>query len=184
MSKIRIDEILGSRRISNYWWATVIFLGGLGFFMTGLSSYLKTDFLAFTSSKDFLFLPQGITMIFYGTIGLLISTFLWLTIVWNVGSGYNKFNQDLGNIIIFRVGFPGRNRMLQIQYSIKDIQAVKVKMQEGLTPKREIYLRTKDRREIPMTYVGQPLAISDVEERAASLAKFLGVILEGVDKNI
>nr|YP_009511640.1 photosystem I assembly protein ycf4 [Melanthalia intermedia]AXI97517.1 photosystem I assembly protein ycf4 [Melanthalia intermedia] len=182
MSKIRTDKILGSRRITNYWWATAILLGGLGFFLTGLSSYLKVDLLPFAKSTDLLFLPQGIIMTFYGTIGLLISIFLWLTIMWNVGSGYNEFNQDLGIITIFRIGFPGKNRIVQLEYEIKDIQAIKVKTREGLTPKREICLKTKDKREIPVTYVGQPMLISEIEEQAASLAKFLNVILEGINK--
>ena len=34
--------ITGSRRISNIFWAVVVSLGGLGFFLTGLSSYFKT----------------------------------------------------------------------------------------------------------------------------------------------
>nr|YP_009295804.1 photosystem I assembly protein Ycf4 [Schimmelmannia schousboei]AOM64739.1 photosystem I assembly protein Ycf4 [Schimmelmannia schousboei] len=181
MSNIRIDKILGSRRISNYWWATAIFLGGLGFFLAGLSSYLKTELLPFTQSSAIVFLPQGIIMTFYGTIAILISLFLWLTIIWNVGSGYNEFNNDQGIITIFRLGFPGKNRILKLQYSINDIQAIKVNIQDGLTSKREIYLKTKDKREIPLTRIGQPLLLSEIEEQASSLAQFLGVILEGIN---
>nr|YP_009244279.1 photosystem I assembly protein Ycf4 [Gelidium vagum]AMK96521.1 photosystem I assembly protein Ycf4 [Gelidium vagum] len=180
MSNIKIDKILGSRRISNYWWATIILLGGLGFFLAGLSSYLKTELLPFTTSMNLLFIPQGIIMTFYGTVAILISIFLWLTIVWNVGSGYNEFNNEKGLITIFRLGFPGKNRVLKLQYSIQEIQSVRVIIQDGLTPKREIYLKTKDQREIPLTRVGQPLLLSEIEEQATSLAKFLGVVLEGM----
>ena len=181
MSNIRTDKILGSRRISNYWWATVIFLGGLGFFLAGLSSYLKIDLLPFTSSTGLLFVPQGIIMTFYGTIAILVSIFLWFTILWNVGAGYNEFNNDKGLITIFRLGFPGKNRILKLEYQIQEIQAIKISIQDGLTPKREIYLKTKDKREIPLTRVGQPLLLSEIEEQATSLSKFLGVILEGVE---
>ena len=45
MSNIKIDNIIGSRRLSNYWWATVIFIGGCGFFIVGLSSYLQKELL-------------------------------------------------------------------------------------------------------------------------------------------
>jgi uncharacterized membrane protein len=31
--------VLGSRRFSNYWWATIVSLGATGFFLAGLSSY-------------------------------------------------------------------------------------------------------------------------------------------------
>lgn len=181
MSNIRTDKILGSRRISNYWWATIIFLGGLGFFLAGLSSYLKVDLLPFTSSTSLLFVPQGVIMTFYGTIAILVSVFLWLTILWNVGAGYNEFNNDKGVITIFRLGFPGKNRVLRLEYQIQEIQSIKISIQEGLTPRREIYLKTKDKREIPLTRVGQPLLLSEIEEQATSLAKFLGVILEGIE---
>nr|YP_009564833.1 photosystem I assembly protein Ycf4 [Gelidium coulteri]YP_009565233.1 photosystem I assembly protein Ycf4 [Gelidium sinicola]QBA96184.1 photosystem I assembly protein Ycf4 [Gelidium coulteri]QBA96584.1 photosystem I assembly protein Ycf4 [Gelidium sinicola] len=181
MSNIKTDKILGSRRISNYWWATVILLGGLGFFLAGLSSYLKIELLPFTTSMNLLFIPQGIIMTFYGTIAILISIFLWFTIAWNVGSGYNEFNNEKGLITIFRLGFPGRNRVLKLQYNIQEIQSVRVIIQDGLTPRREIYLKTKDQREIPLTRVGQPLLLSEIEDQATSLAKFLGVVLEGID---
>nr|QCI07385.1 photosystem I assembly protein Ycf4 [Leiomenia cribrosa] len=181
MNNIRIEKILGSRRFSNYWWATSILLGGLGFFLVGLSSYFKRELLPFTKSSELLFLPQGIIMTFYGTIAILISLFLWSTIIWNIGGGYNEFNHENGKITIFRLGFPGKNRILELTYSIKEIQSIKVNIQEGLNPKREIYLKTKDKREIPLTRVGQPMLLSDIEEQASSLAQFLGVVIEGVE---
>nr|YP_010986209.1 photosystem I assembly protein Ycf4 [Polyopes affinis]WOL37127.1 photosystem I assembly protein Ycf4 [Polyopes affinis] len=180
-TNIRIDKILGSRRLSNYWWATTISIGGLGFFLVGLSSYFKIELLPFAKPYELLFIPQGIIMTFYGTIAILVSIFLWLTIIWNVGGGYNEFNNDKGIITIFRLGFPGRNRILKLNYHIGDIQSIKVNIQEGLNPKREIYLKIKDKREIPLTRVGQPLLLSEIEEQATSLAQFLGVVLEGIE---
>ena len=38
---INKDFIKGSRRISNYFWIFLLYTGGLGFFLAGLSSYLK-----------------------------------------------------------------------------------------------------------------------------------------------
>nr|YP_010485059.1 photosystem I assembly protein Ycf4 [Hypnea cervicornis]UVW80753.1 photosystem I assembly protein Ycf4 [Hypnea cervicornis] len=181
MLNIKTDKIIGSRRFSNYWWAICIFLGGSGFFLVGLSSYLHIELLPFTKSSEILFIPQGIIMIFYGTIAILISLFLWLSIFWNIGSGYNEFNHEQGKITIFRWGFPGKNRILKLQYDIQDIQAIKVNIKEGISPKREIYLKMKDHREIPLTPVGQPLLLSEIEEQATFLAKFLDVILEGMD---
>lgn len=181
MTNIRTEKILGSRRFSNYWWATSILFGGLGFFLVGLSSYFKIELLPFTKSSELLFLPQGIVMTFYGTIAILISLFLWLTIIWNIGGGYNEFNNENGKITIFRLGFPGKNRILQLNYNIKEVQSIKVNIQEGLNPKREIYLKIKDNREIPLTRVGQPMLLSEIEEHATSLAQFLGVVIEGVE---
>lgn len=176
------EDILGSRRLSNYWWATTVSLGGLAFIFTGLSSYSRSDILPLNNSYSISFIPQGAVMIFYGALAFSISMFLWLTIIWDVGAGYNEFNHDTGLITIFRLGFPGKNRSLSLVYRTKDIQSVKIDIKEGLTPKREIYLKTKDNREIPLTRVGEPLLLSDVENQAADLAKFLGVILEGLEQ--
>nr|QVY58368.1 hypothetical protein [Kappaphycus striatus] len=181
MCQIKIDKILGSRRLSNYLWATIVLFGGSGFFLVGLSSYFKVELLPFTKSSELLFIPQGIIMTFYGTIAILISIFLWLTIIWDIGGGYNEFNNDKGMITIFRLGFPGKNRMIKLNYKTCDIQAIKVNIQEGLNPKREIYLKTKDDREIPITRIGEPILINEIEEKATSLAKFLGVVLERMD---
>nr|YP_009541583.1 photosystem I assembly protein Ycf4 [Synarthrophyton chejuense]AYR05592.1 photosystem I assembly protein Ycf4 [Synarthrophyton chejuense] len=177
----RTDTILGSRRLSNYWWAFVILLGGICFFLVGISSYYNIELLPFTKSSGISFVPQGAVMIFYGTVATFLSFFLWLTILWNVGAGYNEFNNEEGLITIFRLGFPGRNRSLYLKYRVQDVYSIRVNIQEGLTPKREIYLKTKDKREIPLTAVGQPLLLSEIEKQAADLAKFLGVILEGLD---
>jgi Ycf4 len=177
---IRTDYINGSRRLSNYWWATIILIGGLGFFLVGVSSYLKINLLPLISSLEFLFIPQGMIMTFYGTLAILISSFLWLTILLNVGSGYNKFDLDEGIITIFRLGFPGKNRNVYLKYSLQEIKAIKISIKDGMNPKREIYLKTKDKREIPLTRVGEPLLLSEIEERATELAQFLGIIVEGI----
>ena len=38
-----------------------------------------------------------------------------------------------------------------------------------ISPKREIYLCTKDQRQIPLTRVGEPLLLSSIEEEAVDL---------------
>jgi hypothetical protein len=178
--RVKVDYITGSRRLSNYFLATIIATGGICFLLAGLSSYFSRNILLLTNSTQLLFIPQGIIMVFYGTIATLLSIFLWLTILWDVGGGYNEFNQDKGMITIFRLGFPGKNRNIYLQYYIKEIQAIRIAIQDGLNPKREIYLKTKDNREIPLTRVGEPLVLSEAEERASELAQFLGVVLEGI----
>lgn len=178
----RKDLILGSRRFSNYWWATLIFLGGLSFTLVGLSSYIQFNILPFNDSLKVVFIPQGAIMTFYGTLAVCLSLFLWFTILWNVGAGYNEYNNKIGTITIFRLGFPGKNRSLSLTYRIQDIQAITIDIKEGLSPKREIYLKTKDNRRIPLTSVGQPLLLSDIEHQATELARFLGVVLEGTEE--
>ena len=59
-------EVLGSRRFSNYWWATVVSIGGTGFLLSSISSYLHTNLLPFADPTQLIFIPQGIAMGFYG----------------------------------------------------------------------------------------------------------------------
>ena len=90
-------EILGSRRWSNYWWALVTSVGGAGFLLAGVSSYTGVNLLPFANPTQLIFIPQGIVMCFYGTAALLLSLYLWLICVWNVGGGYNQFDKDDGD---------------------------------------------------------------------------------------
>ena len=175
---IRYNLILGSKRISNYFWLVISFLGGAGFFLAGLSSYLQIQMLPFTKIENISFIPQGIVMTFYGSIGILLSIFLFANIVFNVGGGYNKYDKSLNKVEIFRLGFPVQNREIYLSYDFKEIRSIKLSIQEGLNPKREIYLCTKDQRQIPLTRVGEPLLLSSIEEEAVDLSLFLNVPLE------
>ncbi len=218
---IRRYVVVGSRRFSNYWWASIILLGGFGFLLTGISSYLNFDLLPFINSKNILFFPQGLVMCFYGILGLIFSCYLWLTLFWGVGGGFNEFNKKQGIVRIFRWGFPGKNRRIDLSYDIKDVESIRVEIKEGLNPRRILYIRvkgnttfsppsqnseakvssktsvknssTKDKnnvvglpkdssfqskRDIPLTRIGQPTTLEDIEKQAAELAKFLQVSLE------
>lgn len=172
--------VIGSRRFSNYWWATIVSLGATGFFLAGISSYLKVNLLIVSDPTQLIFVPQGLVMGLYGLAGLLLASYLWLVSLWDVGGGYNEFNRETGKIKIFRWGFPGKNRKIEIDCNMQDIQSVRVEIKEGLNPRRALYLRAKGRRDIPLTRVGQPLPLKDLEIQAAQLARFLSVPLEGL----
>lgn len=177
---LRREIVVGSRRFSNYFWATVIFLGAFGFFIVGVSSYFQSSLFPFFVVKGILFFPQGLVMTFYGIAGLLLSLYLWLTIFWSVGGGYNEFNKDEGVLKVFRWGFPGKNRRISLVYPLTDVEAVTVDIKEGINPRRIIYLRLQGKRQIPLTRVGQPLTLAEIEQQAAELASFLQVSLEGI----
>ena len=117
-------------------------------------------------------------MTFYGTIGSLLSLFLWIIIFFNVGGGYNSYNLKTQEITIFRVGFPGLQNEIYLRYLLRDVKSIKLAITEGLNPKREIYLITKDKKQIPLTRVGEPLLLSKIEEEAVNLANFLKINLE------
>lgn len=229
-SLIRRYIIVGERRLSNYWWAIVIFLGSCGFLFTGISSYLGTTELAVATSNTVLsntwnqdsgignfisnitdnvspsltsspspvsplgisegkdnsvvpFFPQGLLMSFYGSLGFLLSFYWCLLIFWNVGGGFNEFNKKDGFVRIFRWGYPGKNRKIDLSYKISDVEAIRVELKQGLDPQRTIYLclkgtTNKTKREIPLTGIGQPLTLKEIEKQASELANFLQVSLE------
>ncbi|PPS39148.1 photosystem I assembly protein Ycf4 [Chroococcidiopsis sp. TS-821] len=179
-SQVLYQKVLGSRRFSNYWWAVVVSLGATGFLLAGLSSYLKINLLPFTSPEDIMFVPQGLAMTFYGATGLLLALYLWLVVILDVGGGYNEFNKETGKVRIFRWGFLGKNRRIEIDFPTQDVQAVRVEVKEGLNPRRALYLRVKGRRNVPLTRVGQPISLQKLETEGAQLAQFLGVPLEGL----
>jgi hypothetical protein len=179
-NEIRQDKIIGSRRFSNYFWSFFLFVGGLGFLLAGLSSYLKINLLPFTNTTELVFIPQGVVMMFYGTLSLGFSIYIIVTILLDIGSGYNEYNKLENLIKIVRKGFPGENREILLTYQLSNVRAIGIKITEGLNPTRSIYLCLKDDRTIPLTPVQEPIAISNLEEEAADLAKFLDLTLENL----
>lgn len=177
---IRQDKIVGSRRFSNYFWSCFLFFGGLGFILAGISSYFKVNLLPFTNPTEIVFIPQGIVMMFYGTLSFGFSIYIIITMILDIGSGYNEYNKDENLIKIVRKGFPGRNRQILLTYPLSNVRAIGIKITEGLNPTRSIYLCLKDERNIPLTPVQEPAAISSIEKKAANLAKFLEVKLENL----
>lgn len=175
-----IESIKGSRRISNYFWALVLSLGALGFLLVGVSSYLGKDLLSFLPSQQVLFAPQGLVMCFYGIAGLFLAFYLWCAILWNVGSGYNEFDKENGIISLFRWGFPGENRQIRVQCSIQDVQALRLEVREGISPRRVLYIRMKGQQEIALNRLAETLTLKEVEEKTAQLARFLRVSIEGL----
>jgi len=175
---IRRYLIRGSRQFSNYWWGSLLFLGGFAFLATGISSYFKVDVLPILSAKTILFFPQGLVMCFYGTLGLLFSSYLLFNLLWSVGSGFNEFNKKDGFVRIFRWGFPGKNRRIDFSYPLKDVEGIRVEIKEGISPQRTIYMRVKGKRDIPLTRLGQPMTLEEIETEAAELARFIQVSLE------
>nr|UZA61367.1 photosystem I assembly protein Ycf4 [Chlorogonium euchlorum] len=176
---VRRYMILGERRVSNYWWACILLLGSAGFLGFGISSYHEMNILPFLHS-NISFFPQGLLMSFYGTLGFLLSFYWWFNIFWNVGGGFNEFNKKEGRIRIFRWGYPGKNRRIDLSYNLNDVEAIKVELKQGLDPQRTIFLKLKGKREIPLTGIGEPLTLKEIEKQASELANFLQVSLEGL----
>nr|YP_009869963.1 photosystem I assembly protein Ycf4 [Mesua ferrea]YP_010529091.1 photosystem I assembly protein Ycf4 [Calophyllum inophyllum]YP_010570703.1 Photosystem I assembly protein Ycf4 [Calophyllum soulattri]UDP58256.1 photosystem I assembly protein Ycf4 [Calophyllum brasiliense]QJX65506.1 photosystem I assembly protein Ycf4 [Mesua ferrea]QKJ81903.1 photosystem I assembly protein Ycf4 [Mesua ferrea]QQK92877.1 Photosystem I assembly protein Ycf4 [Mesua ferrea]UXW91103.1 photosystem I assembly prote len=175
---IWIELIVGSRKTSNICWAFILFLGSLGFFLVGLSSYLGRNLISLFPAQQIIFFPQGIVMSFYGIAGLFISSYLWCTISWNVGSGYDRFDRKEGIVSIFRWGFPGKNRRILLRFLMKDIQSIRIEVKEGIYARRVLYMEIKGQGAIPLTRTNEILTPREIEQKAAELAYFLHVPIE------
>ena len=119
-------------------------------------------------------------MMFYGTLSFGISMYIITTVFLDIGGGYNEYNRIENLVKIVRKGFPGKNREILLTYPFSNIKYIGIKITEGLNPTRSIYLCLKDDRKIPLTPVQEPTSISNLEEEAASLAKFLNLKLENL----
>ena len=170
--------IEGSRQFSNVFWALAVSIGGLGFFLSGLSSFFKVNLLFFSDSTNLSFIPQGIVLLFYGTVGLTLGIFLWLTIWWDIGFGYNEYSKEAKKVTLYRKGFPGRNRELCLRFSFNELKSIKMFIRDGLNPKRQLFLCLTDSREIPLTGSDRPTALNKIETEALNLAKYLNIYLE------
>lgn len=177
---VRVESVKGARRISNFCRAFVLVFGALGFILVGSSSYLGRDSIPFLPPQQIVFIPQGIVMCFYGIAGLFLGFYLWCAILWDVGSGYNQFDKREGIVRIFRRGFPGENRRIRIQFFTRDIQAIRLEIREGIFPRRVLYVKIRGQQDIPLTRIGEDLMLGEVEEKAAELARFLCVSIEGL----
>ncbi|MCR9073293.1 MAG: photosystem I assembly protein Ycf4 [Alphaproteobacteria bacterium] len=181
MNKTIIREpINGARNIRSIGIMVILFFAGGGFFLAGLSSYLHTNVLNITDTSQISFIPQGIVMLFYGTGALGLAIYNLLTIVLNVGSGYNEFSKIENMIRVVRLGFPGKNRTIFLSYEFKSIKKIKFLIKQGLNPRCNILLVLKDRREIPLFPAQILLNPSETEKKAIELSTFLNVPLENL----
>jgi len=167
----------GSRQLSNFFWALTVSVGGTGFFLTGLLSFLNPTSLFLSESNEILFIPQGIILLFYGTVGLILGIFLSLTIYWNIGSGYNEYNSLNREVILYRTGFPGKNRELIVRFPFEEIEEIKINIQGWgiLGPKGQLVICLVDNREIPVRGMAQPVPLMEFDIEVLFVARLTGI---------
>nr|AVM84666.1 photosystem I assembly protein ycf4 [Sampaiella trichoclada] len=170
-----LDFIKGARKLSNIFWALTVSLGSLGFLLVGISSFIGRNLISFVSPEQVPFFPQGIVMFFYGIAGLFISLYLWCTIFWNVGSGYDRFDRKEGIAYIFRWGFPGKNRRIVLRFCLDEIESVRLRVKEGPYGRRLLYMAIRARGSLLLTYTDENLTPLEMEQKVADLAYFLRV---------
>ncbi len=173
-----LEQIVnGSKKTSNYIVAAMLTIGGVGFSLAALSSYLGKDFLPLGNPSTLIFVPQGLFMGFYGVLGTFVATYLWALIRVDYGSGFNRFDKAKGLLYVSRQGFL---KNISIEIPLADVQAVKLEIREGFNPRRRITLRLQGRKDLPISDVGGPQPLLKLEKEGAELARFLSVNLEGL----
>ena len=171
------QKIKGSRKVSNYLVASMLSIGGVGFLLASLSSYFGIDFLPLGNPSTLIFVPQGLVMGLYGVAGFLLALYFWRLISIDYGSGLNRFDKNKGVLSLSRRGLL---KNIEIEIPINEIKAVKLDVREGFNPRRRVSLRIKGRKDLPISRVGSPKPLLDLENEGAEIARFLEVNLEGI----
>ncbi len=169
--------VLGSRRFSNYFVCLMVTIGGVGFILASFSSYLGKDLLPLGHPSSMIFVPQGLVLGLYGIAAAFLAIYLFLLIVIDFGAGKNLFDKKRGLVTISRRGF---FKEISVEIKLSDVKAVKMELREGLNPRRRICLRVNGRKDVPLSGVGSPTPIDQLEREGAELARFIGVNLEGM----
>lgn len=135
----------------------VILLGAIGFLDVGVSSYLNHNIIPFLHAEQIIFFPQGITMCFYGTCGLLVSINQIRILSSKIGEGFNEFNKEKQIMQIYRKGLWGKNSDINITYSLADIEAIKVENKvELINNKQTIFVCIKGKNDLPIIQLSKP----------------------------
>nr|YP_007317226.1 photosystem I assembly protein Ycf4 [Monomorphina aenigmatica]AFZ88828.1 photosystem I assembly protein Ycf4 [Monomorphina aenigmatica] len=175
------ELIIEPNKEIKYLFNVVILLGATGFLIVGLSSYLMHNIIFFLDARKIIFFPQGITMLFYGTLGTILSINQFLILILKVGEGYNEFNKLNGTMKIVRKGFPGRNSDIDITYPLTDIEAIRVEIKmDVFNNKQNIFACIKGKNDLPIIQISSPVSIREIEEKASLLASFLKVPVKGL----
>ena len=171
------QKIKGSRKVSNYLVASMLSIGGVGFLLASFSSYFGRDFLPLGNPSTLIFVPHGLVMGLYGIAAFLLAIYFWRLINIDYGSGVNRFDKNKGVLSLSRRGL---FKNIEIEIPIDEIKAVKLEVREGFNPLRRVSLRIKGRKDLPISRVGSPQPLLDLENEGAEIARFLEVNLEGI----
>jgi hypothetical protein len=120
-------------------------------------------------------------MTLYGIVGTLISINQYIVLLSNIGEGFNEFNKEKGTMTIFRKGRPGKNEDINIVYPLNDIEAIKIEIKsELINTKQTILACIKNKKNIPIIQLEQPINLNELEEKAIKIAAFLKVPVKGI----
>lgn len=148
MNSKRIYVVVGSRRPSNAILSLACFFASLGFLF-------NTAFFADQSQN-----PGRLLSCFYGLTCAGFCVYLVFLMLLNVGGGWNIFDTEKQNVRIFRWGFPGKNRRVDLNYGLNNVnslvwdQTASNRVQPGGGDTMFLGLDLNDQREIPFCSIG------------------------------
>ena len=171
------QTVKGARKTSNYLVASMLTIGGVGFLLASFSSYFGKDLLPLGRPSTLIFIPQGIVMGAYGIVASLLAIYFWRLISIDYGSGFNRFDKNNGILSVYRKGLFNE---ISLEIPLDEIKAVKLEIREGFNPRRRVSLRINGRKDLPISRVGSPQPLLELEQEGAQIARFLGVNLEGL----
>ena len=105
--------------------------------------------------------------------------YIILLMYWDIGGGLNEIDSENQVLRIIRKGFPGKNRKVLLTYNFDKIRSVEIFVEDGLNPRRTIFLCTKDQRRIPLYPSSELFTLENLELKAGEIARILNVNLEG-----
>nr|AYB71455.1 photosystem I assembly protein Ycf4 [Trachelomonas grandis] len=156
----------------------LMFFGSIGFLLTGIASYINETILIIFEGDKIVFFPQGLTMLIYGITGTLLTINQIITYMFNFGEGYNEFNKSEKKMTIFRKGMPGRNKDIELNYPLNDIDSIKIEIKKELfQTKKNVLIILKGNTIIPIIQTNNVNSIKEIEEKATELAYFLNIRL-------
>lgn len=171
--------VSGFKNLENFWWICFLFFISIGFLLTGFSSYYNKNLFWFINRQNIQFFPQGFIMICFGLIGVILAIFLTLVLSWSLGSGFNEFNKQKSYIRIFRWGFPGTSRRIDLYYSWENALRIIVELNKGLFFQYIIFLEVKEKNKrknkIPLINLGKFITYEEIEKQISALSKFLKI---------
>jgi len=178
-----LENIQGMNRSANWFWMIMLFSFGTGFFLIGLSSGFSDSYQI--NDQNIMFIPQGIAMMFYGTIAILLSVVIFLSILWNIGSGKNSYDLESKIIRLTRNNLPEFKIFFQLNYpknfvvyNFSQIEYLELKTITGLNPENICYIVLKDKRKIPL-HLSNPITnLKFSESRAIFLSQIFEVDLK------
>jgi hypothetical protein len=129
------------------------------------------------------FLPQGILICFYGVISIRFSLYFFIRGFFAVGTGFTEYNKETKQLRIFRWGFPGNNRQLEIIYPFSELEYLQIEnLDRFIRPMTlDLYLILKKDQKILIAGINitEILSTQETEIFATKLAQFLQIPLEG-----